>query len=492
MDNFLFDQNLRDRTIFTILQEKTTCFETFLYADPEYRTTVTEETLLEAEEFDDFLNQKGRFENRNQGCIGGIRLILQGNAIHPNTFEPKFLSLPNGFHEKIVDAMHLPHSWIETLSAVGPFYWSGYEQIDNDLYLQIIYRKSDVKKPSNARNWELVLSHSLKTGITNAFFKGTPRADVNRCIKCLCEYVGEIDHPLFLPALVFSCDIDFGEDERHRENREHVRNLEKQVVEASHLYAHLDFTKRDKVNLSQINSNLVDCHKNVLWKRPEGYTTIVQKMEKTLSDFKTLWPDKRKERLRKIQTMMEGRLELLQSRLQGISTHREVTISRLKLMGDVLENLVSLEIHKQEQERQFGKFKRQKTVRLMENKDQELKAKEKTQRELEIMLETRKQTTMSLLGVLFLPGTFFAAIFSTTFFNFQHGVYAGIVSKKFYIYWASTIPTTVTLFGMWLLWQRRTKKMLERRDDEFRDLELQSKKERDDIYREEIMYWGAK
>ncbi|CCD49526.1 predicted protein [Botrytis cinerea T4] len=72
MDKFLFDQHLRDCTI---VQENTTCFETFLYADPEYRTTVTEETLLEAEEFDDFLNQKGRFENRNQGCIGGIRLM---------------------------------------------------------------------------------------------------------------------------------------------------------------------------------------------------------------------------------------------------------------------------------------------------------------------------------------------------------------------------------------------------------------------------------
>lgn len=265
-----------------------------------------------------------------------------------------------------------------------------------------------MKKPSNARNWELVLSHSLKTGITNAFFKGTPRADVTQCITCLRQCIGEIDHPLFLPALVFSCDIDFGEDKRHRDNRERVRILEKQVVDASHRYANPDFTKRDEVNLSQINSDLVDCHKNVLWKRPEGYITIVQKMEKTLSDFKPLWPDKRNERFRKTQRMMEGRLELLQSRLQGISTHREVTISRLKLIGDVLENLVSLDIHKQEKERQFGKFQRQRTVRLMENKDQELKAKEKTQRELEIMLETRKQTTMSLLGVLFLPGTFFA------------------------------------------------------------------------------------
>ncbi|KAK6605339.1 hypothetical protein H4I95_05145 [Botrytis cinerea] len=382
MDKFLFDQHLRDCTI---VQEKTTCFETFLYADPEYRTTVTEETLLEAEEFDDFLNQK----------------------------------------------------------------WA------------------------------------LKTGITNAFFKGTPRADVTQCITCLRQCISEIDHPLFLPALVFSCDIDFGEDKRHRDNRERVRILEKQVVDASHIYAHPDFTKRDKVNLSQINSDLVDCHKNVLWKRPEGYITIVQKMEKTLYEFKTLWPVERRERLKKLQTMMEGRLELLQSKLQGISTHREVTISRLKLIGEVLENLVSLDIYKQEKQRQFSKLLSRKTALLEETKQEERREMEKTQRDLEVMLETREQTTMSSLGILFLPGTFFAAIFSTTFFNFQHGDYAGIVSKKFYIYWAATVPTTVTLLGMWLLWQRRTKKMLEKRDDKFRDLEAKSKKARNDIFKEE-------
>ncbi|KAI9645815.1 hypothetical protein NHQ30_005250 [Ciborinia camelliae] len=428
--------------------------------DPEYRTTVTDETTLETED-------------------------LQGNASHIDTFEPEVLSLPDGFHKKIVEAMHLPHSWIETLGAVGPFYWSGYAPINNDYCLQIIYRKSDVKKKSDPRNWELVLSHSLKTGITNAFLKGTSRADVARCITCLCQCIGEIDHPLFLPALIFSYDIDFREDKRHRDNRERVRILEKQVTEASHIYADPDFTKRDNVNLSQINSDLVDCHKKVLWKRPEGYITIVQKMERTLAEFKTLWPDERRERLERIHSIMERRLGLLQSKLQGISTHREVTISRLKLIGSVLENLVSLSIFKQENQRKFKKLAMQKTARLEANREQERRGKEKAQRELETILESRKQTTMSLLGVVFLPGTFLAAIFSTSFFNFQHGDDAGLVSKKFYIYWAVAVPTTVALFVLWLFWQRRTKEMLKQREEKFRDVEAQSKQARNDIFKDD-------
>lgn len=76
------------------------------------------------------------------------------------------------------------------------------------------------------------------------------------------------------------------------------------------------------------------------------------------------------------------------------------------------------------------------------------------------------------------------AIFSTTFFDFQHGDNAGLVSKKLYIYWAVTVPTTVALFLLWLLWQRRTKEMLEQREEKFRDLEAQSKKTRNDIFKD--------
>jgi hypothetical protein len=265
-----------------------------------------------------------------------------------------------------------------------------------------------VKKRNNPRNWELVLSHSLTTGITNAFFKGTPRSDVNRCITCLRQRIGEIDHPMFLPALIFSLDIDAKEDKRHRDNRERVRELEKVVTEASHIYADPDITKRDNVNLAEINSSLVDCHKEVLWKRPEGYMTIISKMEKTLAEFRDVWPEERSERLETIHPIMERRLELLMSKLQGISTHREVTISRLKLIGSVLQNLVSLSIFRQEQQRRSKKLKRQQTTLMEQSREEERRGKEKAQRELENMLETRKQTTMSLLGVIFLPGTFLA------------------------------------------------------------------------------------
>ncbi|KAM3072418.1 hypothetical protein ACMFMG_009221 [Clarireedia jacksonii] len=62
------------------------------------------------------------------------------------------------------------------------------------------------------------------------------------------------------------------------------------------------------------------------------------------------------------------------------------------------------------------------------------------------------------LGLLFLPGTFVCAIFSTSFFNFSPDnnsqTQRWIVSEKFWIYWAVTLPLTTVTVLVWILWHR--------------------------------------
>jgi hypothetical protein len=153
--------------------------------------------------------------------------------------------------------MNLPLSWIETSSCVGPVFWSGTTWRDGAQYLQIIYRKSDVRKADvrKSRNWELALSHQMGTGITRGFFKGTEKSDLAKCIACLKSCPDQIDHPLFLPILIFSYDMEV--EKRHRDNREKVRVLEKEVAEASQRYNDRDITKADSVDLARMNNELV-------------------------------------------------------------------------------------------------------------------------------------------------------------------------------------------------------------------------------------------
>ncbi|RDW82808.1 hypothetical protein BP6252_03920 [Coleophoma cylindrospora] len=60
--------------------------------------------------------------------------------------------------------------------------------------------------------------------------------------------------------------------------------------------------------------------------------------------------------------------------------------------------------------------------------------------------------TISILGLVFLPGTFISALFSTAFFNFAPAE-NGVVSSKFWIYWAVTVPVTLVTFATWYRWQ---------------------------------------
>ncbi|GAB7336821.1 hypothetical protein MBLNU13_g11327t1 [Cladosporium sp. NU13] len=71
------------------------------------------------------------------------------------------------------------------------------------------------------------------------------------------------------------------------------------------------------------------------------------------------------------------------------------------------------------------------------------------------------QTTkgISILGMLFLPGTYISALFSMSFFHFAPSADGGseqwTVSPKFWMYWVVTIPVTALTIGIWFVVQRR-------------------------------------
>jgi hypothetical protein len=70
---------------------------------------------------------------------------------------------------------------------------------------------------------------------------------------------------------------------------------------------------------------------------------------------------------------------------------------------------------------------------------------------------------LTLIGVLYLPGTFISGIFGSNFFNYSPGRDGPDwnMSSKFWIYWAVTIPLTILTFLSWVvpghmikLWRR--------------------------------------
>ncbi|KAI7287030.1 hypothetical protein KC345_g734 [Hortaea werneckii] len=65
---------------------------------------------------------------------------------------------------------------------------------------------------------------------------------------------------------------------------------------------------------------------------------------------------------------------------------------------------------------------------------------------------------ISILGLVFLPGTFVSALFGMNFFDLaqnHQGQYILAVSSNFWLYWAVTVPLTLGTVLLWQLWYRR-------------------------------------
>lgn len=270
-----------------------------------------------------------------------------------------------------------------------------------------------MKKEGKTYGWELVLSHNLKSSITTGFYKGTESSKIFECLKLLQKCILDIGHPMLLPILICTRDLNMEGDLRQREARETVRVLEKIITNAAQVYTDPDVTKQEKIDLGLINKDLVDCHCKVLWKRPEAYLEIVSTMQDALADLHDHWPDEMRPQISSQHLELAARLRFLRVKLQGISTYRQVTIARLEMLQGLVQNLVSLSIARSQKKMTMKRIERQQTHRLEEIKEEDQKARRKREKELEDELENQKSISIALVGVFFLPGAFLAVSFTS-------------------------------------------------------------------------------
>ena len=85
--------------------------------------------------------------------------------------------------------------------------------------------------------------------------------------------------------------------------------------------------------------------------------------------------------------------------------------------------------------------------------------------------------TLAAVTVVFLPGTFVASFFAMPLFEWNAVGDGILVSKRFWVYWAVTVPLTFLTLVVWVLWTRRqarVHRVLERRAREelWADIEI--------------------
>ncbi|KAI2630695.1 hypothetical protein GGR54DRAFT_164389 [Hypoxylon sp. NC1633] len=452
MDDFFFRYYL-DK--FQTVEEKTSYLEIFNYSDTAYNTC-EEHILLTDDDFGNFLRRQGAFApprlKDGVKLQDGLRLIVQKEADQSNTFAPLYLSLKKESYESMVRTWHLPFRAIEGISLVGPFFWCADDGDEDDRHLQIIFRKSDVRKKGKTRGWEIMLSYSYRTGITTGFVKGTKSSDIVKSLKHLVECSTEVGHPFLLPIIVLSHDLSYTGDVRQREARDWLRRLENAItmrneIDEKEVYSDFD--------VDGINRDLVECHSQVLWKRPQAYQEIIKEIKEAMQRFRSYMPaEKHTKTLETQHNSMSSRLEFYRVKLTGMEHYIHTTLERLHIQRQALYNIMA-----------------QKESKLnLEIASQQRRVAHATKRDGTAM------KTLSLLGAVFLPGTFMASIFSMTFFDFNVGPDSGDssnssgdsaqVSSMLWIYFVVTVPLTLVILLFWYIIDRRREKRYSEEDVE--------------------------
>ncbi len=232
----------------------------------------------------------------------------------------------------MVRTLHLPFRAVEGTSVVVPFFWCAFDQDDDNPHLQVVFRKSDVRKRGLTRGWELMLSHEFRSGITTGYAKGTESSDVVEAIKHLRACAAQVAHPLLLPVIVLSHDLSAKNDQKQRDARDWLRRLEHAVSMRSESADGEGYVRDAVFDLDQINRDLVECHSQVLWKRPQAYLEILRTMERAMLKFKFKLPrDRETAAVDQLHRSMLSRLEFYRAKLKGIENYAFTTLARLDI-----------------------------------------------------------------------------------------------------------------------------------------------------------------
>jgi len=191
------------------------------------------------------------------------------------------------------------------------------------------------------RGWELMLSHDVNNSITTGYSKGTPSSDIVASITHLKACASEIGHPMLLPTIIFSHDISFKTDIKQREARDWLRRLEHGISMRTDIEEKDGYVNDDGImDFDAVNRDLVECHSQVLWKRPVAYMRIIEAFEKSLKLFDGGLPEQRKtKRVRTTHANIAARMDFYRIQLQGLDSYAYTTLQRLEVQRSAVSIL---------------------------------------------------------------------------------------------------------------------------------------------------------
>jgi Mg2+ and Co2+ transporter CorA len=220
--------------------------------------------------------------------------------------------------------------------------------------------------------------------LTTGFFRGTPGSIMNDCVEHLKSEFPYSAFPMLVPMIVLS----------HEMNEDKVSNAGTQCSRQLLLNVEETISNQDSIDpldqlriLNNLEKDLLIVHKQVIEKHPQPKLGVIKGLERTAQEFSALNPfaliPSFQPWFHKEQQRMNGALTFYRAKLEGISADVTVTLSRIEMLRSAIQNSLSAALANSQK----------RSDDLKHNID---------------MNFNKRQYTFSVLGVLFLPGTFFA------------------------------------------------------------------------------------
>lgn len=310
----------------------------------------------------------------------------------------------------------------------------------------------------------LTVTHFPTTGLSYAVLFGCPIDTEDEIIKRLCSAGEAASYPLLLPGI-------FAELERNR----HVNIIEDYVDDIEQKISELDSIglidntgseRRNKDKRSQWLDMTYLRNALITWREQlVKMTRHTEELQDTLfkkTRNKPIRVEDDNTQFAQLDLRLSDETEFYETKKDGVDKDDVRKSYMIKLGAKINDRLQAIIDEYDDKIREC-------TMRIdgMAMATQWSHGETNVEIALATGRDSKHMRTISIVSMVFLPGTFMASIFSMQFFNWGSNQEDAVVSKYFWIYILATVIATMSTLGIYyycVVWRHRSRKVSDEED----------------------------
>ena len=336
--------------------------------------------------------------------------------------DPKQIGLCKASYVHVMEALQLSSRFLSTL-CIGSFAFQ--EESKDNMF------KYTIRAPlANSCNWTLSLSYHHESLRTSALLHGLQAQELRAFEKMLDDFKHKPIHPMLLPTLL--CELTMHTDSNM------VKRHETNIHEVERLTSYFNYRIDDR----QANDDAGVRHIEELTLKLNAVVSRLAFHEKRLyaNISLTLKTDAAVKHLRETLKSNPGNHDYIRHpdnlchRLENIQDEARALIVEISSLQKVAQSQLQVVYN---------------LSALNDNRENLKQARASAAIASLTEKDGFAMKTIAVMTIAFLPGTAVSSLFSTELFHFDGETNKRMLSSHFWVYWAVSIPLTITVLVIW-------------------------------------------